>query len=345
MKFKLGLILLLSILLTACTTDTSPTSTQMTTPSQSIVPTSPSIESEASPVPVSARMFEWALSPDGRIVAGVAGTDCTQNCPPGEVCDCLDYGLYICDVIEGEVNNESCRLLPIISASPRNPFWSPDGRVIGFEAGNSEEVWSIDIYEEKSKFLADGISATWSPDAQRVAVAEMVSTEIEQGFVINIIDIATGQTETVLQGIGSVSKTAGMAWSPDGRYIAFVWDETPERALWESPLLLDLNTLDVTPLFSQEVFAVEILGWTDDGEWLVVSGAEIGGVFIHRDEICHTVPSALADLTWYAFSGPTAELLVSGHEETLIYRVPYTIDLLTVLGADFPEGSLSCPNP
>lgn len=151
-----------------------------------------------------------------------------------------------------------------------------------------------------------------------------------------MVDSTSGEDNEVFQHRGRLDWESRPAWSPDGRHIALAWYE-PQGT---DPLLhvLDLETSEAVPLID-EPYPHRILGWTADGQWLAVSflRGSNRSWFIHWDGACWVRPPELEGTSWLAFSGESAQLLASYEGRH------YLINLREALGANFPEGVLSCP--
>jgi TolB protein len=102
------------------------------------------------------------------------------------------------------------------------PTWSPTGTQIAFTSGRSgsAQVWVMDADGLNQRRLTFGESnadrATWSPAPyNEIAYAGQSGP----GYDIRIFDVATGQTRTLTDGVGT---NESPAFSPNGRHIAFV---------------------------------------------------------------------------------------------------------------------------
>jgi hypothetical protein len=279
-------------------------------------------------------MFELALSPDGTTIVGTVDIGPTPGCP---VPDCTNYALFTINVTTGEA-----RQLTELPITPRYPFWSPDGRKIGFHVvevlatGASlttrRGIATMNVDGTEMNFLAQGNGAAWSPDGEKLVVAEGIGTGDDQSFVLHILDALTGQRDTVFRHDGCWD-WGQLAWSPDGKHVALAWREYP---LGPSRLyVLDLDTMEIVSL-SENTRAVSILGWTSDGKWLSYVLPD-GHYFARWDGACLLTPSGIENVGWVAFSGQSGRLLVGSSGEL------YSLDLHEVLGPDFPDGVLSCP--
>jgi len=230
----------------------------------------------------------------------------------------------------------------------RHPFWSPDGRMIGFRmvypclVGQPcmNEIWVVNRDGTGRHLFAEGDLAAWSPDGRSIAVAETIGTiGVDQSLVIRVLDAVSGQGDEVLRRDGALDVHGGLAWAPDGQRIAFA--QMADDPLFSRLYALDLTTLEITPL-SEDVYCPAILGWTADGMWLAVVISGGGGLhFVRWDGACRIAPPALdiEGFGWLAFSGQSARLL--GWD----LQTWYTVNLHDALGLGFPEGVLSCPEP
>ncbi len=262
-------------------------------------------------------MFNEKFSPDGETLVGFKSV--------------LGYGygdLFAIDLTTWETRTITSGAG---TTGMNHLFWSPDGHTIGFQTYNSpypHEIWLVDVDSGEKQFFAEGSIATWSPDGQRIAIATLE----EESIVLRILNVDGKESEEVFRREGWLNWEAGLAWSPNGQYIAFSWGESVDTMLHT----LDLETLDVRP-FVMRPSDLRILGWTADGEWLAVDIT--GGIgetgFVSRDGTCWSRPKELEGMRWTAFSGRGAKAFA-------LYGSIYIIDLYEAFGPDFPRGVLGC---
>jgi dipeptidyl aminopeptidase/acylaminoacyl peptidase len=105
--------------------------------------------------------------------------------------------------------------------------WLPDGSAVVVSAGTglAAEAYVIDVATGVIVDLGPGAHAVPSPDGTRVAVAVAVPspTDVYPGRSqhVQVVDLATRQRTTIFRAEAPVP---ALAWSPDSRRIAFLWD-------------------------------------------------------------------------------------------------------------------------
>lgn len=154
-------------------------------------------------------------SPDGRFLALSVAEDSNSD-------------LVLLDATTGE---EHSRLTdhPAVDTSPA---WSPDGRRIAFvsDRGGGPEIWILTLADGGLSRLTQGgyiTSPAWSPLGDTLVYAQLVRPGV---FSIVRRNLATGATKRLTPTSVSAESPA---FSPDGRYLAFVRREGDKDArLW-----------------------------------------------------------------------------------------------------------------
>jgi TolB protein len=157
----------------------------------------------------------WTMSPAGtgrkRVAAGYGETGAPTWSADGKKIAFVDlsrkgarkYALYVVGVAGGTPKR-------IVSGTPyvSDPAWSPSGKVIMF--GRGVFLWTVRPDGKGSTKIAEGSSPSWSPDGHRVAFDRKGDV-----WTMN----AKGAGTRALVRVPSA--TAGIAWSPDGKWIAY----------------------------------------------------------------------------------------------------------------------------
>jgi Tol biopolymer transport system component len=157
----------------------------------------------------------WTMTPSGqsrrRLTKGMGDTLAPNWAPDGKRLAFVDYAarhgtnyaIYV-------IGNNGKGLERIVRGSKyvNNPAWSPSGKLIMFERGSS--LWTMRPNGTRQRRIATGTSPSWSPDGQSVAFDR-------NGDLWTIKANGTGA-----RLVAEVpSSTAGIAWSPDGHWIAY----------------------------------------------------------------------------------------------------------------------------
>jgi len=140
------------------------------------------------------------------------------------------------------------------------PAWSPDGREIAFSRGknfpsSSRAIWVMDADGGRTRALThtaeylDGAPA-WSPDGARIAFVRLTRESPVNGkAALYIMNRDGSHLQEVLRYRLFDFFYYGLAWSPDGKSIAF--EASPNRACIAISVIA-LRTRNVRPLTSCE---------------------------------------------------------------------------------------------
>lgn len=187
-------------------------------------------------------------SPDGRQLAYVDG-ESVQSAVPSRYGD-----LFV-------IGDDGSEVRRLTRGPVSDPDWSPDGREIVFVRGENlptpaanDDVWVIDLDTGAERQLTKTPPGTfeagpaWSPDGSRIAFSRYVSTSQYDGVAsIHVMKRdGTGERQVLAHKLFAYAPYS-LAWSPDGKTIAF---ETSSSIECISISLLDVGSGSVRPLTS-----------------------------------------------------------------------------------------------
>jgi len=111
--------------------------------------------------------------------------------------------------------------------------WSPDGKWIGFFS-TDKTIKIIPSGGGNSKVVVNDVDAhlhfglSFSPEGDKIAYSNKEK--------LYVVDLNTGNTEEIRTGLDAIPTMP--SWSPDGKWISFLTDETvkvrPEGTMWEA---------------------------------------------------------------------------------------------------------------
>ncbi len=223
--------------------------------------------------------------------------------------------------------------------------WSPDGEYLAVNGGywtdeSAGGIWLVPVNGAPPTFLADGVDTAWSPNGDRIAIAENVPSTSQ----LKILDVGSGE-ETLLLEVPQDRTVAGIhpEWSPTSELIAFTVDELTSDGQYSISVayLFDLSRPVPRRMFPvTEVYARD-LSWVPDGKWLVVMARTStgGGVYLAPSE-GECIRRLLPD----EFAGSYVD--VSSEGDRLVLNrggTAFLVDLRAAAAEGVIQYPLSCP--
>ena len=192
-----------------------------------------------------------AITPGNKSVVFVRGNDANgkgESANPARLQTSTEQVLYI-----AYVNTDSVKKI----GSGTSPAVSPDGKYIAFSSSSQIWVASGDSLKPVKLFQSRGaqIQLRWSPDASKLA---FVSRRGDHSFV--------GLYELSSKTISFPDPSAGYdfdpAWSPDGKYLAYIHQPNTGKTLpflsqLSSPLPWSIRLLDVASSKASEIWKAD----------------------------------------------------------------------------------------
>ncbi len=149
-----------------------------------------------------------AWSPDGRAIAFVQ-----KKCVPSRPCGTA-FETYLAVV---NADGSGLRRLTTRPAHLFNPSWSADGKTIRYGrslvnpdgSGHSELPRNVPL------------TGAWSPDGQRIASVRVAHSPIDAGNPTKLGLFVMNADGSNARRVAAKATAGGLAWSPNGRRIAF----------------------------------------------------------------------------------------------------------------------------
>jgi dipeptidyl aminopeptidase/acylaminoacyl peptidase len=162
----------------------------------------------------------------------------------------------------------------------RGVLWSRSGHMVALTSnarnGKDGDLYVIDPARQSTGRRLKNASGmlfaeSWSPDDRRLAAVEY-PPDLHEARV-HLIDVETGQTETLPQPSGAPVKRANVRWSADGHSLYWLTDRGSE---FFYPAKYDLANGAETKLMGDAPWDVESLSLADDGTVAVLVVNEDG---------------------------------------------------------------------
>ena len=176
-------------------------------------------------------------------------------------------GLYLRQVDSGETHSFSLALGGV--ANPES--WFPDDShlIVASRDRATARLWRVSVWGGEPYLLADNASAAVvSPDGSEIAFIRGVGTESsEEIWVMQ----ANGEKATKHLRCQSCS-LGGLAWSPDGKYLAYVQQQYEMGSFWGFDTELEILNLITDQTQEIKTHVGPALAWTPDDRIIFVQG-------------------------------------------------------------------------
>jgi Tol biopolymer transport system component len=201
-------------------------------------------------------------TPDGRRLVYERREILNPGAPPG------NPRLWWLDVTSGQtvpVFAES-QLLGLFAAI------SPDGRWLSYVSPTDQGIQLYNLEEGTGVLVPNkmGTAVAWHPGSEKIALADIVTSDTDWGVVISTIAIPGGDVTTLSQSEdgGLDVDDSNPSWSPDGSRLAFGRKEARSamgRQIW----LMDADGTAVLPLSGDPDIHHSAFYWSPDGRSLL----------------------------------------------------------------------------
>lgn len=206
-----------------------------------------------------------AWSPDSKTLAVARQTFSRGGDPPvtaKSYIDLLDVKEHSLNTIEVTRSGDDDPILADITGLS----WSPTQAQIAFARYGGIWLVSLDSQEHPRR-LGDGDSCAWAPDGKKLAIVEFV---IRRAYKIYTVDVNLGVKQDVYQvslPTYSIKPDYGIAWSPDGKTLAFIQHNNNQDVT--SLFILDMASGTTKALISSKWMGYP--AWSPDGTMLAIN--------------------------------------------------------------------------
>jgi serine/threonine protein kinase/Tol biopolymer transport system component len=222
-----------------------------------------------------------ALSPDGRMLAFIRGTNSFLG--PGQI-----YVKFLPNGQPVQLTHDSLWKL--------SPVFSPDGSRIAYGTGPAWEMWEVPVLGgEPHKLLPNASSLTWIEGGKR-----LLFSEIKEGLhmVVVTTDEGRGQRREVYVPAGDRSMAHHSYLSPDRRWVLVV--EMDSRAEFQPCRVAPFDGRGEVRVVGPPNSACTSAAWSPDGKWVYVAADKGDKFHIWRQRFPNGEPELVT-------SGPTSQ--------------------------------------
>lgn len=162
----------------------------------------------------------------------------------------------------------------------------------GNEVTNVTDIMADEPFEAPMKPFGGIESFAWAPDASKLIYVSRKKTGMEYALSTNsdlyIYDLATGTTTNMTEGM--MGYDTAPAWSPDGKYVAWL---SMEHDGYESDknriFIMDVATGEKTDLTSDWDYTADEIAWASDSRSIYFIAPKDGVIPMFNVALDHTV--------------------------------------------------------
>jgi len=158
----------------------------------------------------------------------------------------------------------------------QNPSWAPTGELIAFSFHDigKTAIWVVSLKDKNLEQLTQGPvddQPCFSTDGLRIAYTTCTCDNGKEIMEVTLKD------KTIQPLISSPFNEEDPAWSPNGKYIAFVSDRDRSNQIWIRRMS---DSLEYQFTYGGKKETCYSPTWTPDGRYLLYSKHEVGGIWM-----------------------------------------------------------------
>jgi Tol biopolymer transport system component len=245
--------------------------------------------------------------------------------------------LYMIDLL----TNHLQKLTSTQAGFYQGPVWSPTGEYIATwtNAMRPSGIWAINSQSLESFFIAEGQFVSWSRNDELV-IADIVSSDSAMLATVTIVPFRGNSSKRLYEAKANYPAFTGIAWSPDGNYVAFGLD-LANSLDDKSPTTLFIldKTGNVKLQISDE--SISSIDWTPDSKNVIYFSVVKSHISLFKvvdmNENCTEFQSSLWPIGTPNFSFDTKKIAFSGLKSEI-----YIADTKSIFGEGFWENGAPC---
>ncbi len=222
-------------------------------------------------------------------------------------------------VIQSAATPVDSLLLPVQGIDLTYVAWSPDGSAIAYLANGERElrVWwprlPLEAGKNPRSLNFDGswddvFGLAWSPDSSQLALLGGLREQDVIQVDLHLIDTSGKLLQTMPISTGILTRgpkrSSNLAWSPDGRYLAFIPVFTNSELVYGRIMLIRAGANSPMPPLAEMDWDIKSFAWSPDGQWLAYSAgyemwvASIAAYESGEPPLARLSGSPGSDLSW-----------------------------------------------